>query len=124
MAIPSTQASNASIYTTYGVFLVFGLVVAWRFSNRKEFLAAIRSQPAIPLAFNFIASDGIVTRDSVHTFQFICNVLLLWLKILSGILCLSLRALVLKNVISMISRTTFVHYQLADAEWIWTCKNL
>ncbi|KAJ8102159.1 hypothetical protein POJ06DRAFT_248953 [Lipomyces tetrasporus] len=56
MAIPSTQASNASIYTTYGVFLVFGLVVAWRFSNRKEFLAAIRSQPAIPLAFNFIAS--------------------------------------------------------------------
>ncbi|KAK9492706.1 hypothetical protein V1508DRAFT_432705 [Lipomyces doorenjongii] len=56
MAIPSTQASNACIYTTYGVFLVFGLLVAWKFSNRKEFLAAIRSQPAIPLAFNFIAS--------------------------------------------------------------------
>ncbi|KAK9370201.1 hypothetical protein V1509DRAFT_330234 [Lipomyces kononenkoae] len=56
MGIPSPQASNACMFTTYGVFLVFGLLVAWRYSNKKEFLAAIKSQPAIPLAFNFVAS--------------------------------------------------------------------
>ncbi|KAK9240892.1 hypothetical protein V1525DRAFT_336132 [Lipomyces kononenkoae] len=56
MGIPSNQAANACMFTTYGLFLVFGLVVAWKFSNKKEFLASIRSQPAIPLAFNFVAS--------------------------------------------------------------------
>ncbi|KAK9333153.1 hypothetical protein V1520DRAFT_271044 [Lipomyces starkeyi] len=112
MAIPSTQISNACIYTTYGVFLVFGLLVAWKFSNRKEFLAAIRSQPAIPLAFNFIASGWTVTRDSVCALQFFRIVLLLWSTILSGILFLFLRAHVLNDVNSMFSRRKYIHGQL------------
>ncbi|KAK7208540.1 hypothetical protein BZA70DRAFT_234740 [Myxozyma melibiosi] len=56
MGYISLRAANACVYTTYGVFLVLGLYVAWRFRGRKEFLAALRSQPPIPLAFNFLAS--------------------------------------------------------------------
>lgn len=58
MGQPSFQASNAIIYLTYGAFLVSGLCVAWCWRNqsKSEFLAALRTQKAIPLALNFIAS--------------------------------------------------------------------
>ncbi|KAK9376869.1 uncharacterized protein V1513DRAFT_429694 [Lipomyces chichibuensis] len=112
MAIPSTLASNACIYTTYGVFLVFGLLVAWKFSNRKEFLAAIKSQRALPLAFNFIASGGTVTRDSVCALYFFRIVLLLWSTILSGILFLFLHAHVSDDVNSIFSRQKYIHARL------------
>ncbi|KAK9387974.1 hypothetical protein V1515DRAFT_452193 [Lipomyces mesembrius] len=98
---------------------VFGLLVAWKFSNRKEFLAAIRSQPGKPyyysIAFNDLTDTvgsysarvqfhclgyvnfdihslcGTVTRDSVCALQLFRIVLLLWSTILSGILLLFLR---------------------------------
>ncbi|PSS12437.1 hypothetical protein M430DRAFT_125989 [Amorphotheca resinae ATCC 22711] len=58
MGVPSTQASNAIIYLTYGAFLVFGCYIAWRLrkSTKGEYLASNRTQTAIPLALNFIAS--------------------------------------------------------------------
>ncbi|KAK9448713.1 uncharacterized protein V1518DRAFT_433745 [Limtongia smithiae] len=52
----SHHASNACIYTTYAAFLILGLAVAWKFRNSKEFLASLKSQAAVPLAFNFLAS--------------------------------------------------------------------
>ncbi|KAL8854891.1 MAG: hypothetical protein Q9221_000398 [Calogaya cf. arnoldii] len=58
MGQPSYQASNALIYLTYGVFLVTGVWIAWlwRGQSKKDFLANNRTQKAIPLALNFIAS--------------------------------------------------------------------
>merc|ERR1711939_964495 len=58
MGQPSHQASNAVIYTTYAAFLAFGLFVAWtlRHQTKGEYLASVRTQKGIPLAFNFIAS--------------------------------------------------------------------
>ncbi|KAK9454072.1 hypothetical protein V1511DRAFT_404897 [Dipodascopsis uninucleata] len=57
MGLPSTQAANACLYVTYGLFLIMGLTVAWKKGrNNKEFLASNRSQPPIPLALNFIAA--------------------------------------------------------------------
>ncbi|KAL8779566.1 MAG: hypothetical protein Q9213_006871 [Squamulea squamosa] len=58
MGQPSYQASNALIYLTYGVFLVAGVWIAWlwRGQSKKDFLASNRTQKAIPLALNFIAS--------------------------------------------------------------------
>ncbi|KZF20499.1 hypothetical protein L228DRAFT_223622 [Xylona heveae TC161] len=58
MGVPSFQASNAVIYLSYGAFLVSGLYIAWRWrhQSKSDFLATNRSQTAIPLAFNFIAS--------------------------------------------------------------------
>ncbi|KAL8681498.1 MAG: hypothetical protein Q9224_002159 [Gallowayella concinna] len=58
MGQPSYQASNAIIYLTYGAFLVIGVWIAWlrRGQSKKDFLAANRTQKAIPLALNFIAS--------------------------------------------------------------------
>ncbi|KAK6330890.1 hypothetical protein TWF718_003088 [Orbilia javanica] len=58
MGQPSTQASNAIIYLTYGLFLVMGLGFAWKFRNqsKEQFLSSNRTQRAIPLALNFIAS--------------------------------------------------------------------
>jgi hypothetical protein len=45
MAPPSERASNAVIYTTYAVFLCFGLYVSWRFSKTKgDFLSSLRTQ--------------------------------------------------------------------------------
>ncbi|ODV91715.1 hypothetical protein CANCADRAFT_23655 [Tortispora caseinolytica NRRL Y-17796] len=52
----SHQASYAIIYVSYGAFLILGLAVAYFLSKSTQFLAAIRSQPPIPLALNFIAS--------------------------------------------------------------------
>ncbi|KAH8589655.1 hypothetical protein B0O99DRAFT_655289 [Bisporella sp. PMI_857] len=58
MGQPSTQASNAIIYLTYGAFLIFGCAVAWklRHQTKGEFLSSNRTQTAFPLALNFIAS--------------------------------------------------------------------
>ncbi|KAI9798539.1 MAG: hypothetical protein M1825_005320 [Sarcosagium campestre] len=58
MGMPSFQASNAIIYLTYGAFLIFGLSIAWRLRHqtKAEFLSSNRTQKAVPLAFNFIAS--------------------------------------------------------------------
>ncbi|KAI4248438.1 MAG: hypothetical protein L6R40_000998 [Gallowayella cf. fulva] len=58
MGQPSYQASNAIIYLTYGAFLVIGVSISWlwRGQSKKEFLASNRTQKAIPLALNFIAS--------------------------------------------------------------------
>ncbi|KAM6524057.1 hypothetical protein FSOLCH5_004664 [Fusarium solani] len=58
MGQPSTQASNAVMYLTYGAFLVIGTGVAWRMRNqsKEDFLAGNGTQTALPLALNFIAS--------------------------------------------------------------------
>ncbi|EXJ61635.1 hypothetical protein A1O7_02064 [Cladophialophora yegresii CBS 114405] len=58
MGLPSQQASNAVIYTTYAAFLAFGLFIAWtlRHQTKGEYLATLRTQKGIPLALNFIAS--------------------------------------------------------------------
>ncbi|KAL1837349.1 hypothetical protein VTJ49DRAFT_3960 [Mycothermus thermophilus] len=58
MGQPSWEASHALVYMTYGVFLLLGLSVAWKFRNQSkgEFLAGTRTQTALPLALNFIAS--------------------------------------------------------------------
>ncbi|USW50916.1 Putative sodium/solute symporter, sodium/glucose symporter superfamily [Septoria linicola] len=58
MGQPSQPASNALIYCTYAAFLVFGLYVAWRLRGQSagQWLSANRTQKAIPLALNFIAS--------------------------------------------------------------------
>ncbi|KAF2741363.1 hypothetical protein EJ04DRAFT_530418 [Polyplosphaeria fusca] len=58
MGIPSTQASNAIIYTTYAAFLVTGCYIAWRLrhQSKTEWLSSNRTQRGIPLALNFIAS--------------------------------------------------------------------
>ncbi|KAL0937988.1 urea transporter [Colletotrichum truncatum] len=52
MGQPSSAASNAIIYVTYGLFLIMGTSIAWKFRNQSkgEFLSAF------PLALNFIAS--------------------------------------------------------------------
>ncbi|KAI4157411.1 MAG: hypothetical protein L6R39_000693 [Caloplaca ligustica] len=58
MGQPSFQASNAIIYLTYGAFLVTGVWIAWlwRRQSKADFLASNRTQKALPLALNFIAS--------------------------------------------------------------------
>ncbi|OCT49629.1 hypothetical protein CLCR_11356 [Cladophialophora carrionii] len=64
MGLPSHQASNAVIYTTYAAFLAFGLVIAWtlRHQTKGEYLATLRTQKGIPLALNFIASGECALR--------------------------------------------------------------
>ncbi|KAL2269431.1 hypothetical protein VTJ83DRAFT_1615 [Remersonia thermophila] len=59
MGQPSWEASHALVYVTYGVFLLVGTGVAWKFRNQSkgEFLAGTRTQTALPLALNFIASE-------------------------------------------------------------------
>ncbi|CZR64113.1 uncharacterized protein PAC_14010 [Phialocephala subalpina] len=46
MGQPSTPASNAIIYLTYGAFLVFGCYVAWRLRHQSkgEWLSGNRTQ--------------------------------------------------------------------------------
>ncbi|KAL8953971.1 MAG: hypothetical protein Q9222_000181 [Ikaeria aurantiellina] len=58
MGQPSYEASNAIVYLTYGAFLVTGVWIAWlwRGQTKSEFLASNRTQKALPLALNFIAS--------------------------------------------------------------------
>ncbi|KAK7537269.1 urea transporter [Phyllosticta citribraziliensis] len=58
MGIPSFEASNAIIYLTYGALLLSGVAVAWRLRHQSkgDYLSSNRTQKAIPLALNFIAS--------------------------------------------------------------------
>ncbi|XMA14787.1 hypothetical protein WAI453_007578 [Rhynchosporium graminicola] len=58
MGQPSTQASNAVVYLSYGAFLVFGCYIAWRLrhQSKADYLSSNRTQTAVPLALNFIAS--------------------------------------------------------------------
>ncbi|KAJ4373812.1 hypothetical protein N0V83_002551 [Neocucurbitaria cava] len=58
MGVPSTPASNAIIYLTYGAFLVVGCYIAWRLrhQSKTEWLSSNRTQKGVPLALNFIAS--------------------------------------------------------------------
>ncbi|KAI4259501.1 MAG: hypothetical protein LQ352_000688 [Teloschistes flavicans] len=58
MGQPSYQASNAIIYLTYGAFLITGVWIGWlwRGQSKSDFLASNRTQKALPLALNFIAS--------------------------------------------------------------------
>ncbi|KAB5547173.1 hypothetical protein GE09DRAFT_967196 [Coniochaeta sp. 2T2.1] len=58
MGKPSFEASNAVIYVTYGAFLVLGTGIAWRMrgQSKGDFLAGNRTQSALPLTLNFIAS--------------------------------------------------------------------
>ncbi|EJT81009.1 urea transporter [Gaeumannomyces tritici R3-111a-1] len=58
MGQPSSEASHAIVYATYGAFLVLGTGIAWRMRNqsKSDFLNGNRTQTALPLALNFIAS--------------------------------------------------------------------
>ncbi|KAL6880913.1 hypothetical protein J3F83DRAFT_720280 [Trichoderma novae-zelandiae] len=58
MGQPSFAASNAIIYVTYGFFLILGTGIAWKMRKQSntDFLSGNRTQTALPLAFNFIAS--------------------------------------------------------------------
>ncbi|KIV95892.1 hypothetical protein PV10_03493 [Exophiala mesophila] len=49
MAPPSQPASNGIIYTTYAVFLMAGLYIAWtlRKQTKGEYLATLRTQKGI-----------------------------------------------------------------------------
>ncbi|UQC89120.1 uncharacterized protein CLUP02_14648 [Colletotrichum lupini] len=46
MGQPSFAASNALIYVTYGLFLITGTAIAWKFRNQSkgEFLSGNRTQ--------------------------------------------------------------------------------
>ncbi|KAI5777375.1 hypothetical protein EDC01DRAFT_624161 [Geopyxis carbonaria] len=58
MGKPSQPASQSLIYCTYGAFLVIGCWIAWlyRGNSKSQFLHSNRTQTAIPLALNFVAS--------------------------------------------------------------------
>ncbi|KAK6197386.1 putative urea/polyamine transporter [Scheffersomyces amazonensis] len=64
MAQLSSQGSNAIIYLTYAFLLFTGIFLAWKFTNKTQFLSSNGTQRGIPLALNFIASAmgcGIIT---------------------------------------------------------------
>ncbi|KAK8154969.1 hypothetical protein BKA80DRAFT_209552 [Phyllosticta citrichinensis] len=63
MGIPSFEASNAIIYLTYGALLLSGVAVAWRLRHQTkgDYLSSNRTQKAIPLALNFIASGELIS---------------------------------------------------------------
>jgi hypothetical protein len=46
MGLPSSQASNALMYLTYGAFLVGGLYIAWLFrrQTKEQYLSSNRTQ--------------------------------------------------------------------------------
>lgn len=53
MGMPSTQASNAVIYVTYGLFLLVGVAIAWtlRKQSKTDYLSSNRTQkgPSVPI---------------------------------------------------------------------------
>ena len=72
MGQPSSPASNALIYVTYALFLVLGLVIAWRIRNQSKagWLSANGSQrgqisivpsPSSPLFISCTILDGMLT---------------------------------------------------------------
>ncbi|ROT41705.1 hypothetical protein SODALDRAFT_349632 [Sodiomyces alkalinus F11] len=58
MPQPSLAASHGIIFATYGLFFLMGTGLAWtlRHNLRGGFLSANRTQTALPVALNFIAS--------------------------------------------------------------------
>ncbi|KAH0423125.1 hypothetical protein CcaCcLH18_12410 [Colletotrichum camelliae] len=61
MGQPSSAASNAIIYVTYGLFLITGTAIAWKFRNQSkgEFLSGyIRAAPSFPPCWQCLASTG------------------------------------------------------------------
>ncbi|KAI5801707.1 hypothetical protein DFH27DRAFT_557672 [Peziza echinospora] len=58
MGMPSEAASNALIWCTYAVFLCVGCFIAWQYRHQSKemFISSNRTQSAIPLALNFVAS--------------------------------------------------------------------
>ncbi|KAF3930227.1 hypothetical protein ABW20_dc0104135 [Dactylellina cionopaga] len=59
MGQPSTQASNAIIYLTYGLFLIMGLAFAWKFRNQSkaQFLSSNRTQRGLGSGILFTYPD-------------------------------------------------------------------
>ncbi|EPS36831.1 hypothetical protein H072_9647 [Dactylellina haptotyla CBS 200.50] len=59
MGLPSTQASNAIIYLTYGLFLIMGLAFAWKFRNQSkaQFLSSNRTQRGLGSGILFTYPD-------------------------------------------------------------------
>ncbi|KAI9835668.1 MAG: hypothetical protein M1838_005229 [Thelocarpon superellum] len=76
MGAPSSQASNAIIYLTYGAFLVTGLYIAWRLrhQSKAQFLSSNGTQKALPLALNFIASDEALGSGILFTYPEISTI--------------------------------------------------
>ncbi|SCV00445.1 LAME_0G09780g1_1 [Lachancea meyersii CBS 8951] len=68
----SVQAAHGILWPTYVVVLISALAVAYWCSDSKTFLSANRTQKAIPLAFNFLASS--VGVGALSTFPKIANV--------------------------------------------------
>lgn len=53
----SKPAGNAITYVTYMVLLITGVGIAfWGNNSKSSFLAANKTQKALPLALNFLAS--------------------------------------------------------------------
>ncbi|SCU87432.1 LAFA_0E06678g1_1 [Lachancea sp. 'fantastica'] len=68
----SNKAANGILWPTYVVILVSACIVAYWYRDSKTFLSANRTQKAIPLAFNFLASS--VGVGVLSTFPKIANV--------------------------------------------------
>lgn len=68
MGVPSTQASNAIIYLTYGAFLVTGCYIAWRLrhQSKTDWLSSNKTQKGGPLALNFIASGECIRATALR----------------------------------------------------------
>ncbi|TGZ80453.1 hypothetical protein EX30DRAFT_359054 [Ascodesmis nigricans] len=63
----SSEASNALIYCTFGAFLISGCYIAWIFrqQSKMDFLHSNRTQTAIPLALNFVASGPLAMGSAI-----------------------------------------------------------
>lgn len=56
MGVISTAGYNAIIYMSYAMLLVTGLLLAWRFATKDNFLSSNGTQGGLALAVNFVAS--------------------------------------------------------------------
>ncbi|KAI5846342.1 hypothetical protein DFP73DRAFT_545685 [Morchella snyderi] len=58
MGSPSEPVSQALIYLTFAAFLFLGLFLAWKYrkQTKMDFIHSGRTQTAIPVALNFVAS--------------------------------------------------------------------
>ena len=67
----STPGYNAIIYCSYTVILVTGLLLAWKYARKNNFLSNNGTQGGLTLAVNFIASGMFI--DSQGNRTFLCN---------------------------------------------------